>query len=84
MHDAQPQELLAMANILGFLQHSPEEWFKGSGDEGNSEIEKLIGERITAKKSKNWVRADEIRQNLTEQGVILEDKPDGTTDWRRG
>lgn len=68
--------------LLGFLQHSPEEWFKGSGD-NNSEIQNLINERIAAKKSKNWARADEIRKTLAEQGIILEDKPDGTTDWRR-
>lgn len=68
--------------LLGILQQSPEEWFKGSGDD-SSEIQNLINERITAKKTKNWARADEIRKSLAEQGVILEDRPDGTTDWRR-
>jgi cysteinyl-tRNA synthetase len=82
MHEAQPHDLLVMGNLLGLLQHSPEEWFKGSGDD-NSEIQNLINERIAAKKSKNWARADEIRKTLAEQGIILEDRPDGTTDWRR-
>ncbi|MEK6746319.1 MAG: cysteine--tRNA ligase [Pseudomonadota bacterium] len=82
MHDASPQDLLTIGNMLGFLQHSPEEWFKGSGSD-NTEIQSLIDERITAKKSKNWARADEIRKTLADQGIILEDKPDGTTDWRR-
>ncbi len=69
-------------DFLGVLQQSPEEWFKGSGED-NSGIQSLIDERITAKKSKNWARADEIRKILAEQGIILEDRPDGTTDWRR-
>ncbi len=47
------------------------------------DITALINERIAAKKSKNWARADEIRKSLAEQGIILEDRPDGTTDWRR-
>jgi len=83
MHEAEPQELLAMGNILGFLQHTPEEWFKGEANESSSEIEALIKERIAAKKAKNWARADEIRKSLSSQGIILEDRPDGTTDWRR-
>lgn len=82
MHEAKPEELLAMGNILGLLQQSPESWFKGNRED-TQEIEKLIAERIVAKKSKNWVRADEIRKILSEQGIILEDRPDGTTDWRR-
>ncbi|MEQ1704728.1 MAG: cysteine--tRNA ligase [Rickettsiales bacterium] len=83
MHEAQPNELLKMGNMLGFLQMSPEKWFKGDSGDDNLEIQNLINERITAKKSKNWARADEIRKTLADQGIMLEDKPDGTTDWRR-
>ena len=81
MHEAKPKELLAMANLLGFLQQSPEEWFKGDGDD--SQIQTLINDRIEAKKAKNWSVADGIRKKLADDGIILEDKPDGTTDWRR-
>ncbi len=59
---------------------------KNAIDEVNSkqaEIISLIDARIAAKKSKNWAEADRIRKELLEQGIILEDKPDGTTDWRR-
>ncbi len=70
-------------NFLGILQKSPEEWFKGSSDDNNSTIETLISERIEAKKAKNWARADEIRKKLADDGILLEDRPDGTTDWRR-
>ncbi|AEJ18822.1 cysteine--tRNA ligase [Gracilinema caldarium] len=45
------------------------------------EIENLIAERITAKKAKNYQRADEIRNMLKERGIVLEDSPQGTT-WR--
>ena len=83
MHEATPDELLAMGNMLGLLQQSPEEWFKGSSNDDNSEIESLINERIAAKKAKNWAQADEIRKKLADDGIILEDRPDGTTDWRR-
>lgn len=80
----QEQQILlyAAGKIIGIFAKSPEEWFKGSGDD-NSEIQNLINERIVAKQAKNWARADEIRKTLAEQGIILEDRPDGTTDWRR-
>jgi len=44
---------------------------------------KLVEERNEARRQKNWARADEIRRQLTDLGVILEDRPDGTTRVRR-
>ncbi len=46
-------------------------------------IEALITERQEAKLAKNYARADEIRQELLAQGVVLEDSREGTQ-WRRG
>ncbi len=46
-------------------------------------IEGQIQARLAAKKAKNWAFADQIRNELKQQGVILEDAPDGTTSWRR-
>ena len=46
-------------------------------------IEKLIGERDAARKAKDFAASDRIRDELKEGGIILEDRPDGTTDWRR-
>jgi len=46
-------------------------------------IQNLITARTAAKKSKNWKEADRIREELKAQGILLEDRPDGTTDWRR-
>ena len=45
-------------------------------------IQALIEEREQARKAKDWARADQIRNQLAEQGIILEDTPSGTL-WRR-
>ena len=48
----------------------------------DSEIESLVAERTAAKKSKNFARADQIREQLLEQGIILEDTKSGVR-WKR-
>jgi cysteinyl-tRNA synthetase len=81
-----PGELAAAAQFLGLLNLSPEDWFQGGGSADDltaDAIDALIVERADAKKSKNFGRADEIRDQLTEAGVVLEDSAGGTT-WRRG
>jgi cysteinyl-tRNA synthetase len=45
-------------------------------------IEQLIEERKVAKSSKNWARADEIRNELTAKKIVLKDNPDGSTSWK--
>jgi cysteinyl-tRNA synthetase len=57
-----------------------------SGQVGLSseQIEQQVQLRLDAKKAKNWTLADQIRDRLKEQGIILEDAPNGTTSWRRG
>ena len=47
------------------------------------QIEKLIAERLEARKKKDFARADEIRKALAADGIIIEDKPDGTSRWKR-
>lgn len=49
----------------------------------DAEVEQLIEERNEARKAKNFARSDEIRDLFKEQGIILEDTPQGTR-WRRG
>ncbi len=46
-----------------------------------SEIDSLVKERVEARKSKNFKRADEIRNILNEKGVAIKDNPDGTVTW---
>lgn len=55
---------------------------KETGDLDDGRIDALIAERADAKKAKNFARADEIRNQLKESGIILEDTASGTT-WRR-
>ncbi|HET9087997.1 MAG TPA: cysteine--tRNA ligase, partial [Acidobacteriaceae bacterium] len=45
-------------------------------------IEQLIAERNAARKSRNFPRADAIRQELAAAGILLEDRADGVR-WRR-
>ena len=48
----------------------------------DEEVDQLIEERIQARKNRDFARSDEIRDQLKEQGIILEDTPQGTR-WRR-
>jgi cysteinyl-tRNA synthetase len=50
----------------------------------NPKIDKLVQERNEARKAKDFARADKIRADLAAEGIILEDRSDGTTEWRRG
>lgn len=78
-------ELLVGGALLGLLSEDPETWFqRGGGHEGLAaeDIEALIQERLLARSNRDFGRADEIRQTLEEQGVLLDDGPDGTQ-WRR-
>jgi len=49
----------------------------------DAEIESKIVERLQARKDKDFAKADEIRKSLAAQGIIIEDKPDGTSRWKR-
>ncbi len=55
---------------------------KGSSEQ-ETQVNALIAERNEARKQKNWARSDEIRDQLKEMGVAIEDSKDGTT-WRWG
>ncbi|WP_440616032.1 cysteine--tRNA ligase [Cysteiniphilum sp. 6C5] len=76
--------LLQLADVLGILKHSPDSYFKHSGanDLSDEVIEHMIAERMDAKKNKDYAKADQIRQTLAEQGVLLEDSATGTI-WKR-
>ena len=47
------------------------------------EIEEKVRERNEARKQKDFKKADEIRQFLASHGIVIEDKPDGTSRWKR-
>ena len=82
-------QLIALAGILGLLYQDPETFLKGLGntEEPTSllkaeSIEQQIHERSIAREQGDWKRADQIRVGLSDQGVVLEDRSDGTTSWR--
>ena len=80
--------LKSLASLLGVLQEDPESFMKGFVVEGegeglsNKEVDQLVADRVQAKLDKNYQLADDIRQNLAAQGVVLEDSREGTK-WRR-
>jgi len=80
--DVAKKQLKAAARLFGLLDQKS--WFEGVSENGLSAeaIEKLILERADAKKNKDFARADEIRKDLSEQGIALLDGPDGTS-WER-
>src|SRR6476659_6560234 len=49
----------------------------------DTEIESQLAERLDARRKKDFAKADEIRKSLAAQGIIIEDKPDGTSRWKR-
>ena len=76
--------LLASANVLGILQHSPKKWLGIGQIQDNLDskhIEDLINQRNEARKNKDFKTADEIRNKLTDLGIEIEDTPNGTI-WR--
>jgi cysteinyl-tRNA synthetase len=75
--------LKALGATLGLLQDDPATFLQGAASSGELDVQKLIDERIAAKQSKNYARADEIRKELEAAGIALEDKPGGKTEWRR-
>jgi cysteinyl-tRNA synthetase len=80
--------LKALGGTIGFLQEDPEVFLKGGiaagdGGAGHLDVEALVAERIAAKQSKDFARADAIRKELDAAGIVLEDKPGGLTEWRK-
>ena len=83
----------ALGGILGLLQSDPAVYLKspsryqGSVDAVSSlsddNIDALVQARSTAKQSRDYVEADRIREQLGQNGIELEDKPGGITQWRR-
>ncbi len=75
-----------LGNTIGLLYQSPQQFLQsGTPKAGLSpeQIEGQIAARQAAKQAKNFASADAIRQQLLDEGVILEDRPGGQTLWRR-
>jgi cysteinyl-tRNA synthetase len=86
-------ELRSLAGVLGLLQVPVAEWARlgkpggeeegGAGALADADVDARIAARAAARKARNFAESDRIRDELAGAGVILEDKPGGTTVWRR-
>ena len=76
-------QLLGAGLALGLLQQEPAAWFaRGASNDDDARIQALIDQRIEAKQSRDFARADAIRRQLADEGVLLEDTPQGVR-WKR-
>ncbi|WP_101097673.1 cysteine--tRNA ligase, partial [Xanthomonas citri] len=76
-------KLLGAGVALGLLQQDPAAWFSRGTDVGDdARITALVEERSAAKKAKDFARADAIRKQLADEGIVLEDTPQGVR-WKR-
>ncbi|AHJ74915.1 cysteine--tRNA ligase [Kosakonia sacchari] len=83
--NAAAKKLRELASVLGLLEQDPDLFLQSGAQADDSEvaeIEKLIQQRLDARKAKDWAAADAARDRLNEMGIVLEDGPQGTT-WRR-
>lgn len=74
IHDNAEAALLEAKKAKGILSG------KGGKDQ-SAVIEELIVQRKEARANKDWAKADEVRNKLTELGVVVKDNPDGTVSW---
>ncbi len=81
-------DILRIGNILGILLDSPAVYFDRKQKKileqkavDPAMIARLVEKRDAARKSKDWAKADQIRNQLAEMDVAIEDRPDGTV-WK--
>lgn len=74
--------LLAFGEVLGLFQQSAEAFLTGGQQDETGKIEQLIADRNAARAAKDWGRADQVRDELTAMGIVLEDAA-GKTSWRK-
>ena len=80
------RQLKGLAGVIGLLGRSPQAFLQGGAPAdglSDQDVAAQIEARAQAKKNKNFSEADRIRADLLEQGIVLEDKPGGVTEWRR-
>ena len=84
MHHDDKKTFISACKFVGFLTETKEEWViykKKNASLSEKEIEEKINERNKARAEKNYQKADEIRNELLDKGVLIEDK-DGKTVWK--
>ena len=83
-------DILKMGHILGILSDPPSAYFQDmkkkalkSGSVDPDLVERMIHDRAEARKTKDWKKADAIRDELEKMNVMIEDRPDGVS-WKIG
>jgi cysteinyl-tRNA synthetase len=76
-------ELNAGGRMLGLLAADPNVWLRGDAPAAGLAIEERIAARALARRERRFADADRIRVDLVAEGIVLEDRPDGTTNWHR-
>ena len=71
--------LKGLGGCLGLLQHEPRQFLQAGATVSDAQIAALIAERAAAKAAKDFGRADAVRKQLLEQGIVLKDSAAGTT-----
>jgi len=81
-------DILRIGNVLGLLMEQPKVYFEKKQTRVLEKksidpdvIDKMVKERNEARKAKNWEKADEIRNQLADMNIILEDRAEGTV-WK--
>ena len=81
-------DILKIGNVLGILMEPPKVYFDKKRFRGLEQksidpavIDKMVKEREEARKTKDWEKADQIRKQLDDMNIIIEDRPDGTI-WK--
>ncbi len=85
------RQLQGLAATLGLLERDPQTFLQGAtgaddagdGDALRASVEARIEARAQAKRDRNFAEADRIRAELLAEGIVLEDRPGGATEWRR-
>ena len=77
------RQLKGLAAIVGLLDRTPQEFLQGGSEGDDTAVQAQIEARTAAKAARDFAEADRIRAALLADGVILEDKPGGVTEWRR-
>jgi cysteinyl-tRNA synthetase len=76
--------LNSFGDVLGLFQQNAEQFLAGDITDDNeaAKVEALIEKRNQARADKDWAVADQVRDELTAMGIVLEDAA-GKTTWRK-
>ncbi|WP_235071066.1 CysS/YqeB C-terminal domain-containing protein [Leptolyngbya sp. Heron Island J] len=72
-----------MARLLGLEAEAESDTDGATGDLDEGAISELIQQRQTARQQRDFITADDIRDQLTAVGVTVVDQPGGTVRWHR-